>query len=229
MPPTPKHNLDGARARGYGLFVDIDGVGTTSESERAPLYGLPVNLVLSGRTVLVVGGGRVATRKVDSFLDVGALVEVVAPEVSDTLAAYARTGRIEWTQRRFLRSDVDRAYFICAATGDPNVEHQVFESAERARRFANAADVPEACSATLMALHRDRDLIVAVGSNGRSPAVAKAVRDSIAEHLAHNAGEVLDVVAAERDAVRSNGQSSETVDWQPIIETARQRSAIPER
>lgn len=199
------------------------------ERETAPLHGLPVNLILSGRAVLVVGGGNVATRKVQSFLDVGALVEVVSPEVSDTLAAYARTRRIEWTPRKFLRSDVDRAFFICAATGDPAVERQVFESAERARRFANAADVPEACSATLMALHRDRDLIVAVGSNGRSPAVAKAVRDSIAQHLADTTGEVLDVVAAERDAIRAAGQSSETIDWEPIIQAARTQSALPER
>ena len=80
-----------------------------------------------------------------------------------------------------------------------------------------------------MALHRDGDVVVAVGSNGRSPAVAKTVRDQIAAQLARDSGQILDVVAAERDALRSRGESTEDVDWDPVIARAQTHIHAQER
>lgn len=210
-------------------MVTPDGTfGTSAEREVEPvdLRGLPINLILRNRAVLVVGGGRIGTRKVGSFLDVGAEVHVVAPDISEELRAKVAANAVSWTQREFREADVISVFFVCSATGDPAVESAVFAAAERAHTFCNAADVPQACSATLMALHRDGDVIVAVGSNGRSPAVAQRLRDQIRDLFGNRNGEMLDQVAAERAALRSRGLSSESVDWNPVID--RVQSAVAE-
>ncbi len=184
------------------------------------LSGLPINIVLRGRPVLVVGGGQIGTRKVRTFLECGALVTVVAPSVTEELSGLVSEGMVQWIQRPFEPSDVERAFLICSATGDPSVEYAVFEAGERAYRFVNAADIPAACSATLMAIYRDGDLVVGVGSNGRSPAVAKRIRDDIA-NMIQDGGALVAGVGAVRDAIRAEGTSSETVDWDPHIAATR--------
>src|SRR5689334_21954552 len=91
----------------------------------------PVFLKLSGRTVLVVGAGQVAQRKIASLLEAGATVVVVAPDATGDVERLARDGAIRWEQRTFQDGDADGAWLVVAATKDADVQRGVAEAAER--------------------------------------------------------------------------------------------------
>ena len=120
----------------------------------------PVNLDLSGRSVLVVGAGAVAARKVQGLIAAGARVTVVAPEAVSELAEASANGAIRWQQRTYRRGEVASYRLAVAATGDPDVNGQVHWDAEAAGVWLNAADDPDRCSFTLPAVVRRGDLQV---------------------------------------------------------------------
>src|SRR4029079_17552736 len=89
--------------------------------------GLPVNLLLRGRPVVVVGAGRIAARKIEPLLDLGAEVTVVAPSVVPELRAGVDAGRCTLIEREFRAGDLDGAWLALTATDDPIVNAAVFE------------------------------------------------------------------------------------------------------
>ena len=132
----------------------------------APSY--PVNLLLEGRRVLVVGGGTVAASKTRGLLAAGAVVHVVARDLGPEIRGLAATSE----ERPYERGEVAGYRLAVACTDDPAVNQAVFEDGEAAGVWVNAADDPEHCSYTLPArLDRGR-LLVTVSTSGASPALA---------------------------------------------------------
>jgi len=132
---------------------------------------------LEGRSVLVVGAGRVAHEKVSGLLDCGAVVTVVAPEVSPEVEALP----VELLRRRYRPSDLSGRFLVVAATADTAVNRRVFADAEARALLCNVVDVPELCSFILPALHREDPITVAISTGGASPALAQRLRDEIAK------------------------------------------------
>src|SRR5688500_2818050 len=93
--------------------------------------GYPVNLLLAGRPVLVVGGGNVAAGKVQGLLDARAVVHVVALEIGDAIRALPVT----WDERPYERGEVTGYRYVVAATDDPAVNRAVFDDGEAAGIF----------------------------------------------------------------------------------------------
>jgi siroheme synthase-like protein len=180
----------------------------------------PVVLRLEGRRCLVVGGGDVARRKVEGLLASGAVVTVVAPVVDDELRAVAAGagGRLTIDARPYRDEDLAGAWLAIAATDDAAVQQRVFDDGERAGVWVNAADEPDRCALFLPAVHRRDPVIVAVSTQGASPALAGWLRDRLAAALPPRLEELVAAVAAERDAVRATGQSTEGLDWQARID-----------
>ena len=131
---------------------------------------------LEGRSVLVVGAGRVAHEKIVGLLDCGAVVTVVAPEISRDVDALPVT----LLRRRYLSSDLCGRFLVVAATADTAVNRQVFADAEARALLCNVVDVPELCSFILPAIHREDPITVAISTGGASPALAQRLRDEIA-------------------------------------------------
>ncbi|HEY9558834.1 MAG TPA: NAD(P)-dependent oxidoreductase, partial [Acidimicrobiales bacterium] len=118
----------------------------------------PVNLLLSGRRVLVVGGGQVAASKASGLLAAEAVVHVVALEVSEAVRALPLT----WEERAYERGEVASYRYVVACTDDPTVNQAVFDDGEAANIFVNAADDPARCSVTLPAKVARGPLLVTV-------------------------------------------------------------------
>jgi siroheme synthase-like protein len=133
-------------------------------------------LDLTGRSCLVVGGGRVGHEKARGLLECGARVTVVAPEIAPELLDL----HVEWKQSRYAQWDLDGRWLVVAATPDRAVNRQVYEDAERFGVFCNVADDPELCSLILPAVHRVDPIAVAVSTGGASPALAQRIRRDIA-------------------------------------------------
>lgn len=138
----------------------------------------PVALQLRGRQVLVVGGGHVAQRRVPGLLGSGAVVRLVSPEVTPALEGMASGGEVAWEQRRYERGDVDGAWYVIAATDDPEVNAAVSAEAEAQRIFCVRADDASQASAWTPATGRHEGLTVAVVAN-REPRRSAALRDRI--------------------------------------------------
>jgi precorrin-2 dehydrogenase / sirohydrochlorin ferrochelatase len=178
-----------------------------------PLY--PVNLVMAGRRCLVVGGGRVALTKVRGLADAGARVTVVAPEVVPEVAALA-----EVVERRPYRAGEAAAYrFVIAATGDPQVNQQVYDDGEAAGVWVNSADDPQRCSAILPARVRQGRLTLTVSTGGRSPAVAAWVRDRLAREYGPEYDELVGLLSEAREEVRAQGRGTEHLDWKQALDS----------
>ena len=131
---------------------------------------------LDGRSVLVVGAGRVAHEKARGLLDCAAAVTVVAPDVSPEVAALP----VEVLRRPYEPADLEGRYLVVAATSDSAVNTRVFADAEARSLLCNVVDVPELCSFILPALHREDPITVAVSTGGASPVLAQRLRDEIA-------------------------------------------------
>jgi uroporphyrin-III C-methyltransferase len=175
----------------------------------------PVMLTVEGRRCLVVGGGKIAARKVDGLVAAGADVTVIAPSVDPSITALPVT--VE--QRPYRPGDASAGFrLVITATDDPDVNAQVYADAEAAGIWVNSADDPEHCSFTLPAIHRDGDVTVAIGTGGQSPAFAAWLRDRVGESLPAGLSDVVGQLAAERRAVQEAGESTEARDWRPRIE-----------
>jgi precorrin-2 dehydrogenase / sirohydrochlorin ferrochelatase len=176
----------------------------------------PVHLRVAGRPCLVVGGGRVATRKARGLVECGAVVTVVAPEVG------AELGTLEGVtcERRPYRSGEVADYRLAvAATGDPAVDGEVFRDGERLGVWVNAADDPDHCSAVLPAVARRGPIVATFSTSGRSPAMASWLRRRYEEELGPEHLVLLDLLATERDRLRRDGQPTEGLDWQQALDS----------
>jgi siroheme synthase-like protein len=188
-------------------------------SAREGLGGYPVNLLVAGRRCVVVGAGRIAARKVEAPLDAGAAVHVVAPAVGDEIAGWRDAGRLTVDQRGFEPGDLDGAWLATAATSEAAVNRAVYEAAEARRLWVNAADDPEHCSFTLMSVVRQGDLVVTIGTGGRSPALASYLKEHVTEEMGPEWSELLEMLSEARERLRAGGVSSETVDWKRALDS----------
>ena len=108
--------------------------------DQADFPPYPSGLRLAGRRVLVVGGGHVAQRRVPRLLAAGADVVVVSPVCTPAVEGLAGAGEITWVERGYRAGDVDEAWYVVAATDDPDVNAQVSAEAEAQRIFCVRAD-----------------------------------------------------------------------------------------
>jgi len=155
----------------------------------------PVFLKLSGRRVLVVGGGPVAAGKLRALVDAEALITVVAPHVVDAIAT-AAPGTVEILRRPFRPEDLDDVWYVVAAA-PPEVNRQVAAAAHARKIFVNAVDDIENASAYAGAILRRAGVTIALSTDGEAPAIAGLLREGLEAVLPED----LDVwMARARDA-----------------------------
>ena len=173
----------------------------------------PVNLNLHGRPVLVVGGGRIAFRKVEQLLMADAEVTVLSPMFVDEFHSLPVT----LVQREYASGDIDAFRLVITATGNKPVNQQIFDECEAKGIWINSADDPDRCAFTLPAALRRGDLMVTVSTGGASPALASWLRSHLELSIVPEFEEVVSRLAIERARIHAEGESTENVQWQPII------------
>jgi siroheme synthase-like protein len=143
----------------------------------------------------------------------------VAPEAVAGVRAMVAAGRIRWAEREFTPTDLDDAWLAITATSSPDVNRAVFEAGEARRTWVNAADDPANCSFSLMSVVRQGDIVVTIGTNGRSPALATFLKDHVALELGKEYETLLELLSEAREAIRSSGRSSEDADWRRAFDS----------
>jgi precorrin-2 dehydrogenase/sirohydrochlorin ferrochelatase len=139
----------------------------------------PVGLHVEGRHCVVIGGGEVAARKVESLLEAGALVTVISPKLGDELAERAARGEVTHLPRAYGRGDLAAAFLAFAATDDEETHAEIAREAEEEGVLLNVVDRLRWCTFIVPSIARRGDLTVAVSTGGSSPALARRVREEI--------------------------------------------------
>ncbi len=152
----------------------------SSDSSNMPRF-LPLGLDVRDRRCLVVGGGRVGTRKVLTLLRSGAAVTVVSPAVTEDLAEQIKAGRLQWVKGPFHSEQLGGVFFVIAATDDETVNANVVQHARQSGVLVCDASSPERSQVIFGALLQTDDATVAVFTDGRDPAQARRTRDRIAQ------------------------------------------------
>ena len=163
----------------------------------------PISLHLAERPVLIVGGGAVAERRALGALTAHAAVTVVAPQISEALAALAAAERIILHERAFLSSDVDGMMLVFAATNDADVNNAVVAAARAARILCNDAQMSELGDFAVPAIHRVGALTFTVETQGSSPSFAKRMRAELEAHFGDVYGRAAEALAQMREIVKA--------------------------
>jgi precorrin-2 dehydrogenase / sirohydrochlorin ferrochelatase len=169
----------------------------------------PVNLDIKGRSCLVVGGGAVGFRKIQTLLACGAFVTVVSPEITPELKALVESGAVTWHARGYRASDLAAVFLVIGATDDDQLNEQVSKDAGRLNLLCNIADRPAACNFILPAIIERGDLVIAISTSGRSPAFAKQLRKELEKQFGEEYTKLLQLMGAIRDKLLAEAHEPE--------------------
>ena len=165
----------------------------------------PICLDLEARACVVVGGGRVAERKVLGLLSCQAQVSVISPELTEELQLQHASGNIEWIDREYRQGDLAQAFLVIAATDDEETQKQVYVEADTNNLLLNVADVPQRCNFILPASAKQGDLTISVSTAGKSPALARKIRMELEKRYGPEYRVLVDILAAIRPQVLASG------------------------
>ena len=151
----------------------------------------PINLNLNGKKVVVVGGGRIAERKITGLIEAMALVTVISPKITSELITYAEEGKIIWREKEFTAEDIRDAFLVFAATNQPEINLAVKEAAAP-HQLISRVDDPEESNFILPAVVNRGKLSITVSTSGASPILAKKIKQEIADRYGPEYKEYVD-------------------------------------
>jgi len=169
----------------------------------------PINLDVKDRLCLVVGGGSVGERKVRTLLDCAARVTVVTTRATEYLEKLASTGEIDLKIRGYQTDDLEGKFLVIGATDNETVNRQISKDAGLRGLLCNIADRPEVCNFVLPAIVRQGDLLIAVSTSNKSPAVARRIRKTLEKEFGPEYAVLLNLMGAIRRELLSQGKSPE--------------------
>jgi len=139
----------------------------------------PIFLNLRGKKCLVVGGGEVAERKVNSLIECNADVTVISPVANEKIAELFKKNKIVYEKRTYQTGDLDGFFLVIGATDSKKINESISREAEDLKILCNIVDIPELCSFFVPSVVNSGDLKIAISTNGKSPALAKKIRKEL--------------------------------------------------
>lgn len=181
----------------------------------------PAFLDLDCRLCVVVGGGRVALRKVEMLREAGACVTVVAPVLCEELEAMRSSGVIQAKTRSFVPSDLDEALVAVAATDDRAANERVASEARMRRVLVNVVDVPALCDFIVPSYIRRGVITIAISTSGGSPALAKRLRIALESEFGEEYGVLAEIVGQVRTQLKDDGVKASAAEWESALDLVR--------
>lgn len=180
---------------------------------------LPIQLVVAGARVLLVGGGDVALRKASVMARAGAHVAVVAPRIQSSLKQLLLPPHV-WAERPFEVADVEGARLVVAATDDRQLNARVSAAARAAGVPVNVVDQPDLCTFIMPALVDRAPILVGVSSAGAAPVLARTLRARIEALLPSGLGELARLLERYRGEVKARFGSvpARRAFWERVLD-----------
>ncbi|SDY77718.1 hydroxymethylbilane synthase [Tindallia californiensis] len=154
----------------------------------------PMMMQLNKKKCVVIGGGIVAERKVTALLESKAEVTVISPEITEKIQKSYEKGSLKWEKRGYRSGDFDKIPFAFIAVGDENVNKRCRQEANKTNTLLNIADQPDQCDFMLPAVLRQGDLLLTVCTSGKSPMLAKKIKQDLMQTYGKSYSIVLDTL-----------------------------------
>ena len=177
----------------------------------------PIFLEISGRPVLVIGGGEVAERKIANLLEAGAEVTVISPDVTESIARWSKNKLITLMARRYQAGDLAGFGLVFVATDDHEANARVHSEGRERGAWVNAADDAAHCDFILPSVLRRGDLTVAVSSGGGSPALARTIREELEIYLTAEYEQLAKLAAEARVELRKRSLNVSFETWRKAL------------
>ena len=149
---------------------------------------LPIHFDTRNANILIVGGGAAAEAKLRSLLKTEARLTVVSPEIGPELERWSNDGKIDWQDRNYNPTDLEGVSLVYAATENDELNAQIAKDASKKHLPVNAADQKEACRFITPALVDRSPVVVSIGTEGTSPALARALKADLETRLPPETG-----------------------------------------
>lgn len=161
----------------------------------------PLMIDFTDKKIVVIGGGKVASRKVKSYIDSAAEIKIVSPTVTAEIASYFIEGKVNWKKRYFKSADVVDAFFVIAATNNTALNQTIIQECHVNQLTLNVSAASAGNTITPANITRG-NIQVAVSTNGMSPIVAKRIRDKIAVLLDEFGDETLESLSENNQFIK---------------------------
>jgi len=178
----------------------------------------PVFLDLKGKKCVVVGGGSVAERKVGTLLEYQASVTVISPKLNQGLEQLAERNAIQPIRRQYRSSDLKDAFLIIAATDSAAVNAAVAGQGTQQRALVNVVDAPKDSSFIVPSVVRRGDITIAIGTAGKSPALARKIRTNLEAVIPQEYASVAAIVSEVRQELARRRISVDGDTWQRCLD-----------
>jgi precorrin-2 dehydrogenase len=161
-------------------------MNNAAKAKCIPYY--PVFLNLKGKKTVVIGGGKVAGRKILALLKAGANITIISPIITKRIEREKQKGSLKHIPRQYRKSDVKNAFLVIAATDSEEINKKVSGDA---RCLVNVVDTPSLCNFIVPSVIRRGHLTIAVSTSGVSPALSKSIRKELEKLYGHEFAEYL--------------------------------------
>jgi len=180
----------------------------------------PIMLDIKDEDCIVVGGGNVAYRKILALLECGSRVTTISDHFKPEIEQLGSEGRIKIIRRGYETGDIKGYTLVIAASDDRLINKQVAEEAQRNNIFINVVDNKEQSSFIVPSVLRRGDITIAIATNGKSPLLARKLREKLEDIVGKEYEELLERLYEARTAVRGKNLSMQEklVEYEKIIE-----------
>ena len=163
----------------------------------------PIYIDIEDRDVVIVGGGNVCARKAETMLRYGARVTIVSPQFTDEIEQWATDGLLTLRRKHYDAGDVENANIVIASTDDTAVNEQVAADCRQMKIPVNVVDVTPLCEFIVPAIVESGSIQIAVSTGGKSPAVARTLKEDLQRLVGPEYAEVNDILGTLRDSAKS--------------------------
>jgi len=190
--------------------------GSLAKAADMPLMSTyyPIFLNIQGRKCVVVGGGEVAERKVQSLVEHGAFVTVISPRLSQGLAKLVKKGTIQLLMRDYQPGDLENALIVIAATDNTTINREVAREGQQNGVLINVVDDPKHSDFIVPSLLRRGDISIAVSTSGKSPALSKKIRTELERIFDPEYSSLVFLISEVRQILKRNGINIDGDAWQ---------------
>ncbi len=171
----------------------------------------PISLNLENRLCLVVGGGKVAERKIKALLKAGARVRLLSPDATPYLQMLAADGKLDWRQESYDASGtgtLDGVFLVMACTDNRAVNAEVTRNAQAQQLLTLCADDPDAGNFVSAAQITRGDLVLTVSTGGGSPTLAAVLRERLEAEFGSEWAELVELISQQREFVKTNSDEA---------------------
>ena len=177
----------------------------------------PTYLNLAGKKCVILGGGTVAQGKLAGFRDAGAVITIISPDATPGIRRAARNGQVQWLEREYHSGDLEGAFIAVAATNVWHVNREIYDEAEKLGVLLNVVDDPDLCTFIAPSVVKRDPVTLAISTGGASPALARKLRETLADHPALEWADLANVLARARREVKQRRVSIDPDRWQCCI------------